>query len=178
MPFDYRMRRNHEAHNAARAATQAHLDATLQGANPATATPTMSATGVGNIATSITPQQVFSPQQTHWATNQARADNSARAGMRSLLHQQDRPGVSRSASSVMAVLPKIADARGQSAYAQQAIPFQDAQANAQAMLQGQQARGQEWLGLAGAANRMNQNQQQHTNSQMQQFFDLMRLLGF
>ena len=130
--------------------------------------------GGQNITTSITPQGVYSPESTQAATNQQMADISARNGLRTLLHSTDRPGVSRSASSIAAVMPDIADARAQSGYSQQAIPFGDAAKNAQNMLQGQQNRAGEFMGLAGASLGQQQNvfQQQQGNYQA-----LMHALG-
>lgn len=112
---------------------------------------------VPNVQTSVTPTGVYTPQQTQQSVNQQLASLSANNNLRQLLHGTDQPGISRSAGSMQGVLPQIGAARGNAAYLMQNQPFSDAQANAQQMLQGQVAQGNEWMGLAGAANQMNQN---------------------
>lgn len=112
---------------------------------------------VPQVQTSVTPTGVYTADQTQQAVNQQLASLSAQNNLRTLLHGTDTPGVSRSAGSIAQVLPQIAQSRGQAAALVQQQPFSDAQANAAQMLAGQQAQGNEWMGLAGASSQMNQN---------------------
>jgi hypothetical protein len=132
---------------------------------------------VPNVSTSITPGGVFSPEQTQQSINQQRGQLSAQNNLRQLLHGTDTPGVSRSAGSIAAILPQIAQSRGESALLGQAVPFSDAQANAQQTLQGQQAQGNEWLGLVGASNQMNQQALANQYAQQQQLLQILSGLG-
>lgn len=126
----------------------------MMNANPAqAAAPAQTGQSPGqslfNVQTSIEPQPIYSPQQTQYAKNQAMADAYQQSSMPWLLKQFDRPGMSRSAGTVAQALPQYAQGMASAGLAQQAIPFQDAAANAQNMLQGQVAREHEAQGLAG-----------------------------
>lgn len=104
--------------------------------------------GVAQINTSIQPRNIFTPQMTATATNQAVADSLQQASMPYALKQTDRPGVSRSASSVYRALPKVAQAHSDAAMQSAGIPLADEAANQQNMLRGQIAQGQEFNQLA------------------------------
>lgn len=118
-------------------------------AAPGGTSPTSPGQSLFNVQTSITPEPMYSAQQTQYAKNQAMADAYQQSSMPWLLKQFDRPGSSRSAGTMAAALPQYAQGIAGAGLAQQAIPFQDAAANAQQLLQGQTAREQEAQGLAG-----------------------------
>lgn len=117
-----------------------------------------------NIQTTITPQNVFTPQQTTSAVNQAIAQAQMQANPRLLMKQLDRPGVSRSAGQLAAIAPQAQDIMSQAALAAQQIPFSDAATNAQNMLRGETARDQEGLGLAQILAQMNAANQGYETS--------------
>lgn len=140
---------------AAPASTQATPQIPAQGSS--SYNPFGNSPMVPQVQTSITPTAVYTPDQTQQSVNQQVAQLSAQNNLRQLLHGTDTPGISRSAGSLQGVLPQIAQSRGQAAAIMQGQPFSDAQTNMTQMLQGQEAQGNEWLGLAGAATQQNQN---------------------
>jgi hypothetical protein len=60
----------------------------------------------GNITTPMAPQDIYSPQQTNAAANNA--FNNSLTSMRYAQKQFDRPGVSRSAGTEYAAMPQVA----------------------------------------------------------------------
>lgn len=103
--------------------------------------------GVGNVTGSITPTGVYTPEMTNAAANQAEAEAMRASSLPGLLKQLDRNGVSRSAGSVAAVMPQMAQYQQQGAYDANQIRASDEVANRQSMLNGQIAQDQEGLGL-------------------------------
>lgn len=134
-----------------------------QGGNPL-----LNMLGGGTVNTSITPQNIYSPQQTQEAVNQAVASSSmplpwlqnrfAGAGM----------NVNSPATISRAMVPYGQGiAQGQIASAQ--IPLQDITANAQHYSAGEQAReneGLDWARLMTSAQGMNQNARLNTLSSL------------
>jgi len=130
-------------------------------------------TGGSNIQTSITPQNIYSPQQTNEAVNSAVA--SQHVPLPWLQGQFAGRGMSINSPGVIgASMPAYAAgvAGGQQAAAQ--IPFQDALANAQHTLAGQTARegeGTDWYRLMSGAEGVGRN------FQMNSLQSLLSLLG-
>lgn len=142
---------------------------------PAPGTPGAPGT-IGSIKTSITPRaQVYSPQQTQMAVNQAVSD--ARVSPYSAMKQYDRPGVSRSKSNQYRAAPTIA--AGFSLGQQQAagIPLADEIANQQNHMAGQLAQHQEYTGLAGLLLKQLALQQYAGQSQLGNIGSLLGMLG-
>jgi len=109
----------------------------------------------GNITASIQPQQnVFSPQMTNMAANQAQAEADRYASLPEILKQFDRPGVSRGPGTISMALPQMAAVRSQGAESAAGIRAGDQLANRQQQLAGQQAQDAEGLGLAGMLRRL------------------------
>lgn len=109
----------------------------------------------GNITASIQPQQnVFSPQLTNMAANQAQAEADRFASLPEILKQFDRPGVSRGPGTVSMALPQMAAIRSQGAESAAGIRAGDQLANRQMQLAGQQAQDTEGLGLASMLRRL------------------------
>lgn len=102
---------------------------------------------LGNVTGTIQPMSLFTPQMTNQAANLAQADYERAASPNYLLKQFDRPGVSRSAGSMSAAIPLMAQLRGQGALEAANVRAGDEQANRQSMLQGQQAQNAEGMGL-------------------------------
>lgn len=127
------------------------------------------------INTSITPSPIYSPTQTQYAKNQAKAAQAQYMDPSAAVHMAglDKPGVSRSAGTYARVMPGIANAASQANAANTQIPFQFDAANAQNNLAGQMARDAEFSGLAGVQmGRMGAGQQQQ-QSQLQILFQLL-----
>lgn len=118
-----------------------------------------------NVATSIQPQQLFNPSDTA-AMVAARAAQSM-TDPNFLMKQFSRPGRSNDAGTLSLTFPQIANANSQTALAQQQIPFNDAMANSQFLLQGQQAQGQEGLALANLLRRVTGTNDFLDNQQLQ-----------
>lgn len=120
--------------------------------------------GGGNINTSITPQNIYSPQQTNEAVNQAVASSSMPLPW--LQNQFAGKGMSvNSPAAISRAMVPYAQGlvQGQTAAAQ--IPLQDATANAQHMLAGQQAReveGLDWARLLTSAQGLNNSSRMNT----------------
>ena len=113
---------------------------------------------------SITQQPIYNPAQTQNATNQA-IDQALVAGdLRSAMKAYDRPGVSRSASSVALALPTAASGRIAAADAGAQIPFSDAMTNAQQQLAQQMAREQESQGWGTIGAQQYQGQSQYNQA--------------
>lgn len=132
----------------------------------------------GNAYGSNGASNVYSPQQTRFATNQAVANAYSQASPYTALKELDRPGLSRGAGNQRNILPVQMQARAQAAQAQADIPFSDASTNAGYNLQRQVARENEALGLSGIASGqyMNSlNRQLTTNQQVMSL--LTALLG-
>lgn len=131
-----------------------------------------------NVQTSIEPQPIYSPIQTQYSKNQAMADAYQQSSFPWLLKQFDRPGMSRSQGTIGAATPQYVQGLANAGMAQQAIPFQDAAANAQNMLQGETAREQEAQGLARVlAGFQGSNQNAQIAQQNQLLSLLSQLLG-
>lgn len=94
-----------------------------------------------NVQGSIQPGTLYTPQQTQQSVNLARANAAIQGNPAWLQKQHDRRGVSRSAGTMAAITPEMAQYQAMGAMAGAEIPFADEQANAQFGLQGQQ--GQE-----------------------------------
>lgn len=101
----------------------------------------------GTVNSSITPTGVYTQRQTNAAANQAESEAMRSSSLPSLLKQLDRPGVSRSAGSVAAVMPQMAASQQQGMFDAAQIRQQDELANRQSMFGGQVAQDQEGLGL-------------------------------
>lgn len=131
-----------------------------------------------NVQTSVTPQPIYNQQQTQYSKNQAMADAYQQSSFPWLLKQFDRPGMSRSAGQMGAALPQYAQGLSNAALAQQTIPFQDAAANAQQMLQSETSRESEAQGLARVlAGFQGSNQNAQIAQQNQLLSLLSQLLG-
>jgi hypothetical protein len=113
-----------------------------------------------NTQTSINPQPIYNAQQTAYAKNQGVGNAYAQANPYSLAKELDRPGFSRGAANARNMLPAQMQGRAQAAQAQAEIPFSDAAANAQQMLQGQTARENEALGWGAIGSGIDNNNQQ------------------
>lgn len=132
--------------------------------------------GNSNIQTSINPSNIYSPQQTQEAANQARAGQSvplpwlqgrfAGNGM-----SVNSPGV------VTQSLPAYAQGLTGGMTAQAQIPFQDTRADAQHYLAGQQGRENEaqgWARMLSSADSTNRNFQMNT---LQSILSMLGSLG-
>ena len=120
--------------------------------------------GGGNINTSITPQNIYSPQQTNEAVNQAVASSSMPLSWLQNQFAGKGMNVNSPATISRAMVPYAQGlTQGQTAAAQ--IPLQDATANAQHMLAGQQARegeGLDWARLMTSAEGLNNSSRMNT----------------
>jgi hypothetical protein len=115
---------------------------------------------IADIQTSITPQGVYSPQQTQEATNQAVASQQQMANLPWLQGRYARPGMSQASPAIASrALPDYGAALAGAQQARVDIPFQDTRADAANILAGQTAREGEaidWyriLSALGGANR-------------------------
>lgn len=114
----------------------------------------------GLIHTSINPQNIYSPQQTNQATNQAMATAQQGANLPWLQGQMRRPGMSvNSPATQSRALVPYSQALAQGEEARYAVPMEDMIANAQHMLSGQTAREDEALGWGRLQSLMNTAQQ-------------------
>lgn len=137
--------------------------------------PTIQDSGPAEINTSITPNNIYTPEMTRAAVNQAAATQHQQGSLPYLLDQVARPGMSsRSPYMISRTLPAVAATDAAARQAQVDIPFSDAQANLQNMLAGQVAREQEAQGLYGV-----QLGQDHINrnTQLSNAGNLLGLLG-
>lgn len=100
------------------------------------------------IQTSITPQNIYSDEQTQRYLNEERDRLAVARNPSFLKKQMMRPGSSLGWGQAAQVAPQIAELQSQSVGLGAAIPFGDMQANMQHLRQGQQARDQEAQGLA------------------------------
>lgn len=118
----------------------------------------------GTVQTSITPQNIYSPQQTQAAVNQAIASSSVPLDWLKSRFAGKGMSVNSPAAISRALVPYSQGlAQGQIASAQ--IPLQDATANAQHMLAGESAReneGIDWARLMVGAQGINQNARMNT----------------
>lgn len=131
-----------------------------------------------NIQTTITPQSVYTPQDTRAATNQAIADSQMNANLRWLQKPYDKPGVSRSASQLALAIPQAQQYLSQGQLAAQQIPFSDATTNAQSLLRGQTGRDAEGLGLANVLSQFNASNMGYNTAQNSSLLNLISsLLG-
>jgi hypothetical protein len=112
--------------------------------------------GPPTVQTSITPTPIYTPQMTNQAVNQSFA--TAMPDLNSVVKQFDRPGVSRSAGTLAAAMPQMAEGALTAMQAQAEIPLQDMMANQQHLLAGETAREQEGLDLANLLARQGQIQ--------------------
>jgi hypothetical protein len=129
-----------------------------------------------NATTSINPQPIYNSQQTAYAKNQGVANAYSQGNAYSLAKELDRPGVSRGAATARNIMPAQMQARAQAAQAQAEIPFSDAAANAQQMLQGQAARENEALGWGAIGSGIDTNNQQRQLGYNQQAMTLLSAL--
>lgn len=117
--------------------------------------PPQQPSGMGQINTSITPQNIYTPQQTQETINTTRAIAAQNANLPWLLRQYARPGVSqRSPSALGQAIPQIAQAQSAIARAPTEISFGDDLANMDHFRAGQVSREQEAQGMAGGLLRM------------------------
>lgn len=126
-----------------------------------------------NIQTSITPENIYSEQQTQRYLNEERSRLAQQNNPSFLKKQFSRPGSSLGWGQAAAVAPQMAELQSQSVGLGAAIPFGDMQSNTQHLRQGQQARDQEALGLAtiGQAGQFSNSQNDLNNQSV-----LLRLL--
>jgi hypothetical protein len=117
--------------------------------------------GPPTVQTSINPTPIYTPQMTNQAVNQAFA--TAMPDLNSVVKQFDRPGVSRSAGTMAAAMPQMAEGALTAMQAQAEIPLQDMMANQQHLMAGEVAREQQGLDLA---NLLARNQQIATRGQL------------
>lgn len=126
-----------------------------------------------NINTSINPQNIYSPQQSQYAANQAQA--SSVIPLPWLQGRYAGNGMSVNSPGVTSqVLPQYAQGQLAGLNASAMIPFQDTVANAQHQTAGQQGREGEaidWARLASSADSTNRN------FQMNSLQSLLSLLG-
>lgn len=114
-------------------------------------TPGVGAPGIGGgatVNTSIVPRDIYTPEMTQQRVNQASASAHQQASMPHLLKQFDSEGVSRSGRNTALALPQVAQAYGDAAQAQAAIPLADEAANQQNRMRGEIAQGLEFNQLA------------------------------
>lgn len=105
--------------------------------------------GVANITTSITPQSVYTPQQTAYKRNDAVATALAGTNPYEVQKAFTRPGMSRGAGTTRQAQPAMMQGRAQAAEASAMVPFADEAMNARNILQGQVARENEAQALTG-----------------------------
>lgn len=104
----------------------------------------------GSINTSITPENIYTPQMTQEAVNQQRADLAQQANMPWLLKQFARPGAAQNSPSAMGrAMPIVGQAQTGIARAGTEIPFADSAKNLNHWRSGEVAREQEAQGMAG-----------------------------
>lgn len=130
----------------------------------------------GQINTSITPQNIYSPQQTTAATNQAVAAQHAQGDPYAQFKRFDRPGVSRGAQTGALALPGIMAGKLGAANAAAMLPFEDAQANAQHILSGQLAREGEAIDWGNLLARLEETQSRLRTSGIQPGLSLLNAL--
>lgn len=130
----------------------------------------------GQINTSITPQNIYTPQQTTAATNQAVAAQHAQGDPYAQFKRFDRPGVSRGAQTGAMALPGIMAGKLGAANAAAMLPFEDAQANAQHVLSGQLAREGEALDWGNLLARLEETQSRLRTSGIQPGLSLLNAL--
>jgi hypothetical protein len=109
--------------------------------------------GTAQINPSINPQAIYSPEMTKHAVNQAVAANTP--DLRSAMKMFDRPGLSRSAGTVSAAMPFVAEQALAGRQAASEIPLRDEIANQRHLLSGEVAREGEVQGLYDLLNRLN-----------------------
>lgn len=114
--------------------------------------------GIAPVSTSITPQDLYTPEQTAHATSVAAGQAFERADPFSAMKQFDRPGLSRDAGSMSLAIPGMAAGTQGAVNSLYQQPVADAMANNQFRLQGEVARGQEGLNLAQVLRQLQQNQ--------------------
>ena len=127
-----------------------------------------------HVQTSITPTDVYSPQQTQAAVNQAQSHALRSANPAYLKHWLDGRGSRRGIGYDAAVAPQVAQGRMQGAVAGAEIPFADAAVNASHRLSGESAREQEAQALATGAARMQDDASSYNQSNQ---MALLRMLG-
>jgi hypothetical protein len=135
-----------------------------QGGQQGSGNPLLDMLGGGNVNTSIAPQNIYSPQQTDEAVNQAVASSSMPLPW--LQNQFAGRGMSVNSPATIsrAMVPYAQGlSQGQNAMAQ--IPLQDITANAQHWSAGEQAReneGLDWVRLLTSSQGLNQNARLNT----------------
>ncbi len=111
----------------------------------------------GSISTSVTPGGVYSPQQTQWGVNQARANADQMADPRWQQKQFMTPGRSMDQGTMGAAIPGIANALFTGQQQAASTPLNDAFANQQQMLSGQIGQQQEGNALMNMLAGYNEN---------------------
>lgn len=136
----------------------------MQAGQQGSGNPLLDMLGGGSIQTSITPQNIYSPQQTNEAVNQAIASSSMPLPWLQNRFVGAGMNVNSPATISRAMVPYGQGlAQGQIASAQ--IPLQDITANAQHYSAGEQAReneGLDWARLLTSAQGINQNARLNT----------------
>lgn len=152
--------------------------ATQTGTPPVTAPPASGPPGgsgsggdIGQVGTTITPQQLFSPADTaaRLSAQAASFDNNPNF----LMKQFSKPGRSNDIGTLSLTMPQMAAAGAGMANAIQQVPFEDAMANNQFLLQGQQAQGQQGLGMANLLRQLQGSNDYANNSTMQALIGLL-----
>lgn len=142
-------------------------------AQPFTTSPAAPASTQGSITTSVTPGNVFTPNQTQLAQNQSLATASQNADPRWQQKSFMTPGRSTDGGTLAAATPGIAQSLFAGQQAAAAQPVQDAFANQNQMLQGQIAQQGESNGLANALAQINENNIYQRNQLMQPSLNLL-----
>ncbi len=136
------------------------------GPPPTSAGPVGGSGGMYDIRTSINPTGIFSPEQTQRSINQDAERFFTQADERSLLPGAGRQGMSTGAGTRAMIAPQQGALEAQVMGSQAFRPIQDNLTNLQHLLQGQQAQGQEGLGLADVLRRAQASQDLQQNAFM------------
>lgn len=121
--------------------------------------------GMAQIQSSIDPSTpLYTPEQTRSYTNQMASQARQLGNPRIAMKGVDRPGMSRDEGTLAAALPQITAARSAANNLRGTIPMQDAFANQQFALQGQEAQGHETNALANLLMQLQGTQDTERNS--------------
>lgn len=149
--------------------SQAHKDAANAAQQPpAPAGPHYNAT--------IAPQNIYTPQHTAVAQNQALASAAQQADPRWNMKQFSGLGRSQDAGTAAAAMPGIAQALSQGNAMAGAYQIGDTLANQQNLLAGQIGRESEGTALGNLLQRLNENQITQRNQSLSPFLQL--LMGY
>ncbi len=133
-------------------------------------------TAMPTVQTTITPTNLYTPQMTQAAVNQAIASNTPDS--RFAQKANYTPGVSRSAGTLAAATPALTQGIWAQRQGAAEIPLLDEIANQKHMLAGQVGRENEAQSLASLMQRLNLLHQQESNNSASNYQSvLMSLLG-